>query len=77
MEQLTAITVTPSDYEVYRFMAGYFGICKKGTHGGDCIHGGDSANEDDYNEALISEVFTNWDGTLHYTGGKYGYRIFE
>jgi len=52
------------DYEVFSFINGYYGICKKDTHGGECIYGGDSANEDDYNKEYIQDVFNQWNGTL-------------
>jgi len=32
-------------------------------------------NEDDYSEDYINEVYQQWDGTLYYTGEKYGYKI--
>jgi len=56
--------VNKNDYEVFEFMSGYFGISKKGEAGGGLIFGGDSANEDDYNEDYINGLFENWDGTL-------------
>lgn len=72
---ISPIKVNPADYEVFSFTSGYFGICEKGKHGGNCIHGGDSANEDDYFEGYMKEVLENWDGTLYYTGDRYGYQI--
>jgi hypothetical protein len=71
----TTIKVKKEDYEVYNFISGYFGICKKGKFGGDCVYGGDSACEDHYNQELMNTVFENWDGILIYTGEIYGYRI--
>jgi len=72
----TPIKFDKNNYEVYSFISGYFGICEKGKHGGNCVQGGDSANEDDYNEEYINEVFEQWDGTLHYSD-TYGYLIAE
>lgn len=66
--------VNKKDYQVHRFISGYYGICEKSS-GGGCVFGGDSANEDDYNEDYINEVYQQWDGTLTYTGDRYGYRI--
>ena len=63
--------VNKSDYEVYQFISGYFGICKAGHPGVDCIFGGDSANEDDYNEDYIRGVYDQWDGTLTRYGNNY------
>ena len=53
-----------SHYAVFQFDGGQFGICELGTFGGNCIYGGDSANEDDYNKEHMIEVYVNWDGTL-------------
>jgi len=70
------ITVNKEDYEVFEFMSGYFGICQKGRVGGNCIYGGDSANEDDYNENHMNNMYDMWDGTLYYDK-HYGYLINE
>lgn len=57
--------VDRTEYAVYQFNAEYFGICKMSTYGnGACVFGGDSANEDNYNEEYITQVFENWDGKL-------------
>lgn len=64
--------VNKEDFHVHQFISGYYGIC---DDGGDCVFGGDPANEDDYNEDYIKSVFQQWNGTLTYTGDKYGYRI--
>lgn len=64
-----------AEYEVHQFIDGYFGICKIGKFGGECVFAGDSAWEDSYDEELIKDIFNQWDGTLHYTGTKYGYKI--
>ena len=66
--------VNKEDYHVHQFISGYYGICEQSS-GGGCVFGGDSANEDDYNEDYINEVYQQWDGTLTYTGDRYGYRI--
>ena len=66
--------VNKKNYHVHQFISGYYGICEQSS-GGDCVFGGDSANEDDYNEDYINEVYQQWDGTLIYTGDRYGYRI--
>jgi len=71
----TEIIVSKADYEVFSFQSGFFGICKNGSFGGECVYGGDSASEDHYNKNFINEVFSNWDGQLIYTGDKYGYKI--
>jgi len=71
------IIVDPADYEIFSFASGYFGICEKGSHGGNCVKGGDSANHDDYNEEYMKDELDRWDGPLYYTGGKYGYKIDE
>ncbi len=68
------IKVKKSNYEVFEFSAGYLGISKIGEFGANCVAGGDSANEDDYNLDYINEVFKKWDGTL-YQQGVYGYKI--
>ncbi len=69
------IRVNKNDYEVYQHIDNYFSICKKNTHGGEVVYGGDAANQDDYNEEYITEVYNNWNGELIYTGNKYGYMI--
>lgn len=72
-----SIKVKKSNYGIFKFASGYFGICEKGTYGGNCVHGGDSANEDDYNKEYMESVLKEWDGTLYYHGEKYGYKISE
>ena len=62
------------DYEIFKFTSGYFGICEVGSSGGNCVHGGDSANEDDYDKDYMNAVYEQWDGTLYYDE-RYGYRI--
>ena len=60
--------VNKNNYEVTKFNGGYYGICEKGTHGGVCIWGGDSAWEDCYSLELAQDIFDQWDGSL--TDGK-------
>lgn len=69
------ITVNKDDYEIFAFSSGYFGITEKGKHGGNCVHGGDSANDDDYDRDYMEAIYEEWDGTLHYSGEKYGYTV--
>lgn len=69
---MKATKVNKEDFHVHQFIGGYYGICEQS---GDCVFGGDPANEDDYNEDYIKSVFQQWNGTLTYTGDKYGYRI--
>lgn len=76
MKNQTSIKVEKSNYEIFSFANGYFGICEKGKYGGNCVHGGDSANEDDYNEANIQDAYNQWDGTLYYHT-NHGYSISE
>ena len=67
----SSIKVNKSEYEVYQYMGGYFGICRIGSNGGSPVFGGDSANEDDYNEEYIRGKFESWNGELHYSGNEY------
>ena len=67
------INVNKNDYEIHKYIDGYYGICVKNTH--ICVFGGDSANVDDYNEEFMKSVYDNWNGDLTYCGYKYGYRI--
>jgi hypothetical protein len=69
---METMKVNKKDFQVHQFIGGYYGICESG--GGGCVFGGDSANEDDYNESYVNEVYQQWDGTLTYTD-KYGYII--
>jgi hypothetical protein len=69
--------VNKNDYEMYEFLSGYYGICKKHTYGGGCVFGGDPSCIDHYNEEFIESVFEQWDGSLVYTGETYGFQIFN
>lgn len=55
------IQTNKEGYSVKKFMGGYYGIV---FMDGTIVFGGDSANEDDYNEDYINEVFDNWNGEL-------------
>ncbi len=70
------IKVEKTNYEVFEYSAGYFGISEIGKFGNNCIHGGDSANEDDYNKEYIEEVYSQWNGTLYHSD-NYGYKISQ
>lgn len=75
----TTIKINKSEYEVFEYMGGYYGICKIGSYGASPVLGGDSANTDDYNEDYMNDVFDQWDGTLTNCGndqyGEDGYII--
>ena len=68
------IRVSKSDFEIFEYISGYFGICLKNNHGGNCIWGGDSAFEDCYDLNLAGNIFEKWDGQLEYDN-NYGYTI--
>lgn len=70
-----SIKVYKSDFEIYEFISGYFGICLKGRFGDNCVFAGDSAWKDSYNKYLMKKILKNWDGTLVYSGEEYGYKI--
>jgi len=56
--------VNKSDYLVNQRMSGAFAIeLISAPH--TIVFGGDSANEDDYNEDYINDVFNNWNGELN------------
>lgn len=59
------IKVNKSEYEVFEYMSGYYGICSIGSMGGNPVFGGDSANEDDYNKDYIQGVYDEWDGNMN------------
>lgn len=54
--------VNKSDFEVFSFIEGYYGIINTKTAA--IVFGGDSANEDDYNKEFIESVFAAWNGEL-------------
>lgn len=55
--------VNKEDYHVHLFLSGCYGICEQ-PDGGNCVFGGDSANEDDYSGEYMEAVYQQWDGTL-------------
>jgi hypothetical protein len=60
-------TVNKADYQVVKMNGGQFAIeLIQAPH--TIIFGGDSANEDDYNEDYINDVFANWNGELDENG---------
>lgn len=60
-------TVKKLDYQVVKMNGGQFAIeLIKAPH--TIVFGGDSANEDDYNEDYIQDVFNNWNGELDENG---------
>ena len=61
-----------SNFHVVKSRSDVFSIADKENR--LVVFGGDSANEDDYNEEYINEVYNSWDGTLH-LDSKYGYKI--
>lgn len=61
---MTHTFVNKNEYGVFNFFDNYYGICKIGTYGGECIFGGDSAWEDCYDLDLIKSVYEQWDGNL-------------
>ena len=68
------IKVFKSDFEIFEFADGFYGISIKGLRG-DYVFGGDSAWQDSYDKQLMKNILKNWDGTLIYQGNQYGYRI--
>jgi hypothetical protein len=68
MENTTKVNKT--DFEVYQFFSGYYGICKKNENGGGLIFGGDAADEDCYNRDYIELTMELWDGTLEDSGNS-------
>lgn len=70
-----SIRVFKSDFEIYDYISGYFGITLKGGCGGNCVFAGDSAWEYSYKKEFIKDVFKNWNGVLVWSGEKYGYKI--
>ena len=62
-----------SEFSVEQFNGGQYAIVDKTNQ--NVVYGGDSANEDDYNEDYINDVFTNWNGQLTYVNDVYEYMI--
>jgi hypothetical protein len=70
---MTTAKVNKSEYEVHAYFGGYYGICKVGYYGANPIFGGDSADEDAYNQEYIKAVYNSWNGELEDCGNsKYG-----
>lgn len=70
---MDSITRNKSEFSVEQFIGGQFAIVDSTNQ--RIVYGGDSANEDDYNEDYINDVFTNWNGELTYVSDVYGYMI--
>ena len=64
MKNINLSIVHTSDYEVFSYIGGHYGICLINSHGVDCVYGGDSACEDHYDLEFMTEVLNNWDGKL-------------
>jgi hypothetical protein len=55
------------NYQVIQMIGGQFAIeLINAPH--TIVFGGDSSNEDDYNESYINEVYNNWNGELNQFG---------
>lgn len=67
------IQVLKSDFKVIKSNSGVFAIVNKNNFL-EVVFGGDSANEDDYNEEYINEVYNLWNGELN-CDSKYGHKI--
>lgn len=63
---MNAITRNKSEFSVDKFIGGQFAIIDNTNQ--KVVFGGDSANEDDYNEDYINDVFNNWNGQLNEDG---------
>lgn len=63
---MNTIKRNKSDFSVDKFIGGQFAIIDNTNQ--KVVFGGDSANEDDYNEEYINEVFENWNGELNENG---------
>lgn len=70
---MEAIKRNKSEFSVEQFIGGQFAIVDNINQ--RVVYGGDSANEDDYNEDYINSVFTNWNGELTYVNDVYEYMI--
>ena len=62
-----------TEFSVEQFNGGQYAIVDNTNQ--RIVYGGDSANEDDYNEDYINDVFTNWNGQLTYVNDVYEYMI--
>ena len=72
-EIMETITRNKSEFSVEQFNGGQYAIVDNTNQ--RIVYGGDSANEDDYNENYINDVFTNWNGELTYVNDVYEYMI--
>ena len=70
---MKTITRNKSEFSVEQFNGGQFAIVDNTNQ--RIVYGGDSANEDDYNEDYINSVLTNWNGELTYVNDVYEYMI--
>lgn len=70
---MKTITRNKSEFSVEQFNGGQYAIVDNTNQ--RIVYGGDSANEDDYNEDYINDVFTNWNGQLTYVNDVYEYMI--
>ena len=66
---MKSITRNKSEFSVEKFNGGQFAIVDNTNQ--KVVYGGDSANEDDYNEDYINYIFSNWNGELTYFNGDY------
>lgn len=62
-----------TEFSVEQFNGGQYAIVDNTNQ--RIVYGGDSTNEDDYNEDYINSVFTNWNGQLTYVNDVYEYMI--
>lgn len=70
---MKTITRNKTEFSVEQFNGGQYAIVDNTNQ--RIVYGGDSANEDDYNEDYINYVFTNWNGQLTYVNDVYEYMI--
>ena len=66
---MKSITRNKSEFSVEQFNGGQFAIVDNTNQ--KVVYGGDSANEDDYNEDYINYIFSNWNGELTYFNDDY------
>ena len=66
---MKTITRNKSEFSVEQFNGGQYAIVDNTNQ--KVVYGGDSANEDDYNEDYINYIFSNWNGELTYFNDDY------
>lgn len=66
---MKSIKRNKSEFSVEQFNGGQFAIVDNTNQ--KVVYGGDSANEDDYNEDYINYIFSNWNGKLTYINDDY------